>query len=186
MTPLARKPKKCTFKPICVVSTRAMVSTKMCLENPRNILCLLHAVSLFGRTPKPWNSDVVTSKWPTPWGNFVCLFFSSVHDHSNSHCFMKVLDGCLKETLYDWPSQSEPEKPLVQTRVSYAEKEQVVYINGTGNSTSGFLPTSLDRHKYTNRRAGVQRDGWMWRYCRCLWAAFSKLWRAGPGSSKPD
>ena len=114
-----------------------------------------------GHTPKPWNSDVVTSKWPTPWGNFVCLFFSSVHDHSNSHCFMKVLDGCLKETLYDWPSQSEPEKPLVQTRVSYAEKEQVVYINGTGNSTSGFLPTSLDRRKYTNRRAGVQRDGWM-------------------------
>lgn len=28
---------------------------------------------------------------------------SPIHDHSNSHCLLKVLDGDLKESLYDWP-----------------------------------------------------------------------------------
>ncbi|KAL4660869.1 cysteine dioxygenase type 1, partial [Arapaima gigas] len=28
---------------------------------------------------------------------------SSIHDHTNSHCFMKMLQGQLKETLFDWP-----------------------------------------------------------------------------------
>ncbi|KAF9144599.1 Cysteine dioxygenase [Linnemannia schmuckeri] len=30
---------------------------------------------------------------------------SAIHDHSGSHCLMKVLDGKLKETLYDWPER---------------------------------------------------------------------------------
>ncbi|KAF9585861.1 Cysteine dioxygenase [Lunasporangiospora selenospora] len=30
---------------------------------------------------------------------------SAIHDHSNSHCIMKILDGELKETLYDWPDK---------------------------------------------------------------------------------
>lgn len=30
---------------------------------------------------------------------------SSIHDHSNSHCFMKCLDGELVETKFDWPGQ---------------------------------------------------------------------------------
>ncbi|CAO3697676.1 hypothetical protein G6F70_008035 [Rhizopus microsporus] len=28
---------------------------------------------------------------------------SPIHDHSGSHCVMKILDGELRETLYDWP-----------------------------------------------------------------------------------
>ncbi|OZJ04624.1 hypothetical protein BZG36_02062 [Bifiguratus adelaidae] len=28
---------------------------------------------------------------------------SPIHDHSGSHCVMKVLDGALTETLYEWP-----------------------------------------------------------------------------------
>ena len=28
---------------------------------------------------------------------------SSVHDHSDAHCFVKVLEGRLKETMFDWP-----------------------------------------------------------------------------------
>ncbi len=31
---------------------------------------------------------------------------SPIHDHSNAHCVMKVLQGSLKETLYSWPDQS--------------------------------------------------------------------------------
>ncbi|KAG0274607.1 Cysteine dioxygenase [Linnemannia exigua] len=30
---------------------------------------------------------------------------SAIHDHSGSHCLMKVLDGKLQETLYEWPDK---------------------------------------------------------------------------------
>ncbi|KAF9101205.1 hypothetical protein BGX29_005897 [Mortierella sp. GBA35] len=30
---------------------------------------------------------------------------SAIHDHSGSHCLMKVLDGKLQETLYEWPDR---------------------------------------------------------------------------------
>jgi len=30
---------------------------------------------------------------------------SSIHDHSNSNCFVKVLAGKLKETRYEWPKE---------------------------------------------------------------------------------
>lgn len=33
--------------------------------------------------------------------------FSSIHDHAGSHCFMKVLDGGVEESLYHWPDKTE-------------------------------------------------------------------------------
>ncbi|NXL08162.1 CDO1 dioxygenase, partial [Mesembrinibis cayennensis] len=30
---------------------------------------------------------------------------SSIHDHSDSRCFMKILQGNLKETLFEWPEK---------------------------------------------------------------------------------
>lgn len=65
--------------------------------------------------------------------NLCILFFSSIHDHTNSHCFLKVLDGKLKETLYNWPSESEPEKPLEVKSTSYVGRDEVAYINGNIN-----------------------------------------------------
>ncbi|KAG1324773.1 hypothetical protein G6F62_008908 [Rhizopus arrhizus] len=34
---------------------------------------------------------------------------SPIHDHSGSHCVMKILDGELQETLFDWPTSSTPD-----------------------------------------------------------------------------
>jgi cysteine dioxygenase len=65
---------------------------------------------------------------------------SSVHDHSNAHCFVKVLDGQLKETMFAWPTTEEGETRvteyedgtgLVETGVNYYDKNGVTYINGT-------------------------------------------------------
>lgn len=58
---------------------------------------------------------------------FVC---SSIHDHADAHCFLKVLDGRLKETQYPWPSESEHEKPLEPTASRFYETNEVNYING--------------------------------------------------------
>lgn len=59
---------------------------------------------------------------------------SSIHDHSNSHCFMKCLDGEFVETKYEWPEKSENDensegaemKEIARTCVKV---NQVCYIN---------------------------------------------------------
>lgn len=35
--------------------------------------------------------------------------FSPIHDHAGSHCVMKILDGELKESLFDWPDMNDQE-----------------------------------------------------------------------------
>lgn len=32
---------------------------------------------------------------------------SAIHDHNNSHCLLKVLDGTVEESLYDWPTSCD-------------------------------------------------------------------------------
>jgi len=32
---------------------------------------------------------------------------SSIHDHADSHCCMKILEGELKETMYEWPKEKD-------------------------------------------------------------------------------
>ncbi|XP_061726292.1 cysteine dioxygenase type 1 [Cydia pomonella] len=34
---------------------------------------------------------------------------SPIHDHADSHCFMKILSGNLEEVRYDWPEHVQPE-----------------------------------------------------------------------------
>ena len=52
---------------------------------------------------------------------------SCIHDHTDAHCFMKMLDGSLLETQYDWPKGSGPMHITKETSVA---KDEVVYING--------------------------------------------------------
>jgi cysteine dioxygenase len=39
---------------------------------------------------------------------------STIHDHSDSHCFMKVLKGGLTEVKYSWPQQ-QSESALISS-----------------------------------------------------------------------
>ena len=57
---------------------------------------------------------------------------SSIHDHSNAHCFMKCLEGELLETQYEWPETSEEDKDkeMVAKCRTPLLKNQVCYING--------------------------------------------------------
>lgn len=52
---------------------------------------------------------------------------SPVHDHAESHCFMKIMKGTLRETKYEWPKQKNA--PM-ETKERTEYKENVVaYIN---------------------------------------------------------
>ncbi|XP_077994107.1 cysteine dioxygenase type 1-like [Glandiceps talaboti] len=53
---------------------------------------------------------------------------SGIHSHSDAHCFMKILDGELLETMYDWPCESEGQVEMKQTRKCTYQRDQVAYI----------------------------------------------------------
>ena len=55
---------------------------------------------------------------------------SCIHSHAGSHCFMKVLSGTLKETLFAWPDESAGEmQPMQQTGSTLFCTDEVTYIN---------------------------------------------------------
>ena len=55
---------------------------------------------------------------------------SCIHSHAGSHCFMKVLSGMLKETLFAWPDESAGEmQPMQQTGSTLFCTDEVTYIN---------------------------------------------------------
>jgi len=54
---------------------------------------------------------------------------SSIHDHADSHCFMKMLDGKLTELRYDWPSESQENETLVPCAKAILDHNDVCYIN---------------------------------------------------------
>ena len=61
--------------------------------------------------------------------------FSGIHDHSNAHCWMKVMDGTLTENLYNWPSDDKTEiahdsNMMSPHRQTEYKDGQVAYING--------------------------------------------------------
>lgn len=55
---------------------------------------------------------------------------SCIHDHSDAHCFMKVLQGELTEVRFGWPSSSsEQEGELQSTGNGSLKLNDVCYIN---------------------------------------------------------
>lgn len=53
---------------------------------------------------------------------------SSIHDHTDSHCFMKILQGTLQETRFAWPEKND--EPLKETRRTTLPLNEVAYMNG--------------------------------------------------------
>ncbi|KAF9401191.1 Cysteine dioxygenase [Podila epigama] len=85
---------------------------------------------------------------------------SAIHDHSGAHCIMKVLDGELKETLYEWPEKilteadhpdsglgsdhSDDESRLKPCAMTI-KKETILHCNETT-----YMSDQLGLHKIAN------------------------------------
>lgn len=60
---------------------------------------------------------------------------SPIHDHADSHCFMKMLEGTLREVRFDWPKENDCSatdaacEQLNQKGSSLLELNKVCYIN---------------------------------------------------------
>ncbi|XP_067270721.1 cysteine dioxygenase type 1 [Pseudorasbora parva] len=53
---------------------------------------------------------------------------SSIHDHADAHCFLKLLQGQLKETLFDWPDRRLP-AGMQQKSQRVLLENQCAYMN---------------------------------------------------------
>ncbi|VDM54003.1 unnamed protein product [Angiostrongylus costaricensis] len=54
---------------------------------------------------------------------------SSIHDHANAHCFVKILEGVLLETKYAWPDDDNKKAPLRKLDQSRFEENSVSYMS---------------------------------------------------------
>nr|XP_032809139.1 cysteine dioxygenase type 1 [Petromyzon marinus] len=54
---------------------------------------------------------------------------SSIHDHMDAHCFVKIMQGQLKETMYEWPTPSTKKQELIKKSENLYSEDQVTYIN---------------------------------------------------------
>lgn len=59
---------------------------------------------------------------------------SPIHDHADSHCFMKMLKGELCEIRYAWPTDTDNNNEyggeMIEISRSIMETNSVRYING--------------------------------------------------------
>ncbi|XP_030048640.1 cysteine dioxygenase type 1 [Microcaecilia unicolor] len=53
---------------------------------------------------------------------------SSIHDHTDSHCFLKMLQGSLKETLFEWPDK-KMNGEMVKKSENVLKENHCAYIN---------------------------------------------------------
>ncbi|KAI9011101.1 RmlC-like cupin domain-containing protein [Gaertneriomyces semiglobifer] len=91
---------------------------------------------------------------------------SPIHDHSGAHCLMKVLEGELVETQYEWPSDTKSdhsddsrvdsgneEEPMHVKQEKLYHKSQVAYIHDKIGlhrvSNPSESATAVSLHLYT-------------------------------------
>ncbi|RXG71061.1 Cysteine dioxygenase type 1 [Armadillidium vulgare] len=68
---------------------------------------------------------------------------STIHDHSNAHCFMKTLDGYLEEVRYAWP-EDENDEMLKVTGTTTLKPNDVAYINDSLGLHRVQNPSDID------------------------------------------
>ncbi|CAG2170195.1 unnamed protein product [Oppiella nova] len=54
---------------------------------------------------------------------------SVIHDHSDAHCFMKMLSGSLHETRYEWPDSTTDLNQMKAIDENQLKTNDVAYIN---------------------------------------------------------
>lgn len=70
---------------------------------------------------------------------YLFYLYSSIHDHTDSHCFMKILQGNLKETLFEWP-EKKGNGEMTKKSERVLRENQCAYINGKLLSLFSQLP----------------------------------------------
>ncbi|KAH8416034.1 hypothetical protein KR222_006924 [Zaprionus bogoriensis] len=79
---------------------------------------------------------------------------SSVHDHADSHCFMKMLKGDLREKRYQYPNRNgQPQQPQLQhDHAGEIDDRELVEIGETpiGVNDVAYINDNLGLHRVEN------------------------------------
>lgn len=72
---------------------------------------------------------------------------SMIHDHANAHCVMKILQGQLVETLYEWPE----EESTADANGHHAEHSMTIKKETTLNTGDvAYMSDTLGLHRMSN------------------------------------
>ncbi|XP_046459355.1 cysteine dioxygenase type 1-like [Daphnia pulex] len=76
---------------------------------------------------------------------------SAVHDHADAHCFMKMLDGTLKEVRFAWPSDGNNSSPAT-TESGAGDAQELQTTGSTLLEVNGvcYINDSLGLHRVEN------------------------------------
>ncbi|XP_015908525.1 cysteine dioxygenase type 1 [Parasteatoda tepidariorum] len=120
---------------------------------------------------------------------------SSIHDHADSHCFMKMLDGELKEIRFAWPSDSdEEEKEMEKISETTLKTNDVNYMNDSLGlhrvENPSHSQTAVSLHLYSPPFESVllfdQRTGHKTRGKVTFWSKYGERTPFGVESAKLD
>ncbi|VDL70211.1 unnamed protein product [Nippostrongylus brasiliensis] len=112
-------------------------------DNEVNVADVMHLMESYKSNPEEWRQfavfdehkytrnlvDVGNGKY-----NLMILCWgpgmgSSIHDHSDAHCFVKILDGALLETKYAWPEDDDHNSPLRKIEQNRFDENGVSYMS---------------------------------------------------------
>ncbi|XP_036343625.1 cysteine dioxygenase type 1-like [Rhagoletis pomonella] len=82
---------------------------------------------------------------------------SAIHDHADSHCFMKMLKGDLQETRYEMPCTKAIDMPSVDIGQTNDADDNDEEFNSEELKTIGSSSISLNDVAYINDNLGLHR-----------------------------
>lgn len=83
------------------------------------------------------------------WGPHMA---SPVHDHAGSHCILKVMDGELNETLFDWPGTSYSKVSSIS-----CEGDDINSESGCSMKQTKMTLMKTDEAGYMHDKIGIHR-----------------------------
>jgi len=111
--------------------------------------------------------------------------YSPIHDHTDAHCFMKILDGGLEEVRYEWPEEVQQEDdlgqmnnmkvigttPLPLNSVCYMSDELGVHRVGNRSNTDNAVSLHLYVPPFATCQIFDETTG---RRCKCTTTFYSR------------
>jgi cysteine dioxygenase len=121
---------------------------------------------------------------------------SSIHDHADAHCFVKMLDGELMETMFEWPSEGgkgedTAEGPMMEKGRKTCKTNNVTYINDSyglhrmenPSHTEGAVSLHLYSPPYSKCLAFDERTGHRHPVKVTFWSKFGERTKCGTYSA---
>lgn len=90
---------------------------------------------------------------------------SSIHDHANSHCFLKMLDGEVREEIFDWPEDAAKTEANggLQKR-----SEAVCHKNECGYISDSIGLHRIENNSHSNKAVSLHLYSPPFSECRCF------------------